>query len=69
MAAELPPYKKPTVKLVGTDSNAFAVLGKCREALKRSGAPPEVLKAFQEEAMAGDYDHLLQTCMKFVNVR
>ena len=28
----------------------------------------EQIKEFQEDAMSGDYDHALQTCMKWVNV-
>lgn len=61
--------KKPTVKLVGTDGNAFAVLGRCREAGRRAGMAPERLKAFTDEAMSGDYDHLLATCMEYFDVR
>ena len=61
--------KKPTVKLVGTDGNAFAILGKVTGALRRAGHTPEEVKQFQDEATAGDYDHVLQTCMKWVDVQ
>jgi len=56
---------KPKVKLVGEDGNAFAILGRVRRALERAGMEEEA-KAFTEEATAGDYDHLLQTALKYV---
>jgi hypothetical protein len=56
------------VKLVGTDGNAFALMGKVREALRKAKAPPEDIKAFTEEAMSGDYNNLLVTCCRWVNV-
>jgi hypothetical protein len=62
--------KHPTVKvrLTGTDGNAFAIIGKVRLALRRAGVPAEEVEAFSEEAMRGDYDHVLQTCMNWVEV-
>ena len=60
--------KKPTVKLTGTDGNAFAILGKVTAALRKAGSPPEEVKKFQGEAMAGDYDNLLRVCMEYADV-
>lgn len=56
------------VELVGTDGNAFAVLGKVSKALTRAGYGDEV-EAFTAEATAGDYDDLLATAMRWVDVR
>jgi len=56
------------VQLSSEDGNAFAIMGRVSKALKRGGASPEEVKEFQSEATSGDYDHLLQTCMKWVNV-
>jgi hypothetical protein len=56
------------VKLVGTDGNAFALLGKVRSALRAGGVPPEEVAQFTKEAMAGDYDNLLRVCMEWVEV-
>jgi hypothetical protein len=56
------------VKLVGTDGNAFAVLGKISAALKKAGVPKEERDEFFNEAMSGDYNHLLGTAMQWVNV-
>jgi hypothetical protein len=62
------PKYKTTVKLSGTDGNAFAILGKVARALREAGAPKDEIDLFNEEAMSGDYDHVLRTCMKWVDV-
>lgn len=59
--------QKPTVKLVGEDGNAFAILGKVKRALVKAGMQEEA-KAFMEEATAGDYNHLLACVQKYVDV-
>ncbi len=59
--------EKPKVKLVGEDGNAFAILGRVTKALRKAGMKKEVA-LFMEEATAGDYDHLLRTAMKYVEV-
>ena len=56
------------VQLVGEDGNAFAVLATVRMALRRAGVPEQEVLAFVREATAGDYDELLRTCMRWVNV-
>ena len=61
-------YPQITVELTGTDGNAFAVLGKVRRALHAEGVAPADVEVFTKEAKAGDYDHLLQTCMRWVDV-
>ena len=61
-------YPKINVQLTGEDGNAFGILGKVIKALRKGGATPGDVTKFQEEAMSGDYDNLLQTCMKWVNV-
>jgi len=58
---------KPTVKLTGTDGNAFAILGKVQRALVAAGLH-EGAKAFMAEATTGDYNHLIKTAMKYVEV-
>jgi len=64
----MPKYPNITVELVGSDGNAFAVLGKVSKALKRAKVDPKEVKKFRDEATSGDYNHLLQTCMKWVEV-
>jgi len=62
------PTEKPTVKLVGKDGNAFAIMGRVKNALKRAGADEEYIKKYLDESMAGDYDNLLATAMKYAEV-
>ena len=56
------------VKLTGTNGNAFAVMGKVSHALREAGRQ-DLADQFQTEATAGDYDHLLVTCMRYVEVQ
>ena len=56
------------VQLTGNDGNAFAIMGAVSKALRKSGASKEELDQYREESMSGDYDHLLQTAMRWVNV-
>ena len=64
-----PKYPNIKVKLVGEDGNAFAILGRVRQALKANKISPEEQNNFMTEAMSGDYDNLLATCMRWVEVR
>ena len=58
------------VQLSGEDGNAFAILGRIKKALERhEGCSGPQVQQFMDEATEGDYDHLLQTCMKWVNVQ
>jgi hypothetical protein len=62
-------YKDVVVKLTGEDGNAYAILGAVQRAMRKAGATKEELDAFFAEATSGDYDHLLATCMRWVDVR
>jgi hypothetical protein len=63
-----PLYPEIEVQLVGLDGNAGAIMGRVAEALRRDGVPRDKINEFRTECMSGDYDHLLQTCMKWVEV-
>ena len=60
--------EKPTVKLVGEDGNAFAIMGKISAALHEAGYKEEYIEKYQKESMSGDYNNLLVVAMKYVNV-
>lgn len=60
-------YPDVEVQLSGEDGNAFAILGTVSRALKRAGHG-DAVSEFMDEATAGDYDELLQTCMRWVVV-
>jgi len=59
-------HEKVKVKLIGEDGNAFAIMGRVSKALRRSGQP-EAAKEYLERATEGDYDHLLQVTMDYVD--
>jgi hypothetical protein len=56
------------VQLVGEDGNAFAIMARVSSAIKKAGATEEQVSAYFAESTSGDYDHLLRTAMKYVNV-
>ena len=51
--------KKVKMKLVGMDGNAFSILGRFSEAVRKQGWPEEEIVRVRKEAMGGDYDNLL----------
>ena len=61
-------YPDISVQLVNTDGNAMAIVSKVRHALHEHGVSKEEVDQFVEEAFSGDYDNLLQTCIKWVDV-
>lgn len=63
-----PKYPNITVQLLGRDGNAFAILGRVQQAMKRGGVPREDIEKFMAEATKGDYDRLLTTVMAWVDV-
>ena len=57
------------IQLTGEDGNAFAILAAVVKGLKKAGASSVEIDEFQQEAMSGDYNHLLRVCMRWVNVQ
>jgi hypothetical protein len=60
--------RPPKLKLVGTDGNAFSVLGLAQRAAKKAGWSPERTKAVMDEMRSGDYNKMLATAMKHFDV-
>lgn len=56
------------VQLTGEDGNAFAIMGRVSGALRKAGVPKSEIDEYMSESMSGDYDHLLQTAMAWVDV-
>lgn len=63
-----PRYPEITVSLTGHDGNAMRIIGAVREALRRGGVDAEEVTEFSKEAMAGDYNNLIQVVMDWVEV-
>ena len=51
------------LKLTGEDGNAFFILGRARQALRRARRS-DLWEQFKKETTSGDYTNLLATCMK-----
>jgi hypothetical protein len=56
------------VSLIGHDGNAFSIMGAVTKAMRRAGVSREEQDQYFQEATAGDYNELLVTTMKWVNV-
>jgi len=61
-------YPNITVELIGQDGNAFLIIGKVIKAMMRAHVPSEDIDTFTHEATSGDYDHVLQTVIEWVEV-
>lgn len=55
------------VDLTGS-GHGFDVIDRVRTQLRTKGVSAHEITAFTEEALFGDYSHLLNTCMKYVEV-
>jgi hypothetical protein len=65
---ENPKYPEIKVQLVGLDGNAYSIMGRVSAALKEAGVAKEEIDEYYAESTSGDYDHLLQTAIKWVSV-
>lgn len=63
-----PKFPQVCVKLVGEDDNAFAILGKVQQAMRRAKIAKSGIDAYIEQAMQADYDHLPRLTMNTVTV-
>jgi len=61
-------YPDITVELTGEDGNAFAIIGRATNRMRRAKCTQEQISEFQAEATQGNYDHVIQTCMEYFNV-
>ncbi len=62
-----PKHPEIEVQLSGTNGNAIAIATRVRTALRKAGHRDEA-EEFFEDALSGDYDHVIQTAMKWVDV-
>lgn len=61
-------YPHIEVELIGQDGNAFAIIARVTRAMGQAGLSRKIREEYRQEAMAGDYDHLLRTTMAWVEV-
>jgi hypothetical protein len=60
---------KPTCKLIGTDGNAFSIIGRVRRALTKAGQGDRAREFVEKAYRADSYDGVLQLCLEYVEVR
>jgi hypothetical protein len=61
-----PKFPHVVVNLTENDGNAFFIMGRVTQALRRAGVPKEDIDSYTDQATSGDYDHLLQVTMATV---
>ena len=62
---------KPPVRLGDLDGpagNAYNIMARATDALKRAGATPKYVERYFTDATSGDYAHLLSVTRRYVNV-
>lgn len=63
-----PRYPHITVELLGLDSNAYSIIGKTAQALRRAGVSKEEICDYKKKATSGDYDDMLNVTENWVTV-
>jgi len=67
-APEVPYEKLPDpipVPRLYDDGNALALIAKCRRPARKAGWSEAEYEAFKAECTSGDFDHVLQTVMRY----
>lgn len=63
-----PKYPDIEVELSGQDGNAFMIIGRVQRALRNAGVDKEEITRYVEEATSGDYDNVIQTSARWVEI-
>lgn len=58
--------KKVDMTLVGVDGNAFSIMGVFSKNARKEGWTKDEIEKVLNEAMDGDYNHLLRTIMAHI---
>ena len=59
---------KPNCKLIGTDGNVFAIIGKVRDTLKKNNQFDESIDFTEKATSASSYGEVLSLTHKYVNI-
>ncbi|PHJ80057.1 hypothetical protein VF14_18245 [Nostoc linckia z18] len=62
-----PKYPDITVKLSGTDGNAFSIIGNCCRAARKAGLSKQEIQAFMDDASKSDYHNVIRVAMRWFN--
>ncbi len=61
--------KSVNLDLVGTNGNAFALMGAFQRQARHEGWTPQEINTVLEQAKSGDYNHLLATLLLYCESR
>ena len=61
-------YPGIQVQLVGTDGNAFTIIGKIMREMRNHGVNEKEINKYKKDSMSGDYDNVLRTAIKWVDI-
>lgn len=61
--------RRPVCKLVGTDGNVFAIIGRVACALREAGSGDRGREFTSRAFAAHSYDEVLRLCIEYVDVR
>lgn len=64
MATQQEPITNLKLKLVGEEGNAFSIMARARQLLRRNGRA-DLIEQFTRECTSGNYDNLLATCARY----
>lgn len=64
----MPKYDEITVQLIGMDGNAFSIMGRVLNALRGADVSQSEIDEFIKQATESNYDNLLMTVAKWVNI-
>lgn len=67
MPRKRPMYPHVAVALAGIGGGTAAIIARVQDALRTARVPDDLIQEFATDAMSGDYNHLLETVMYWVN--
>lgn len=59
---------KPQVLLLGRDGSTPVIIGACRKAARKAGWSEKEIGVLSAEFLSGDYDHVLQTALRYFDI-
>jgi hypothetical protein len=66
--SDIPVYPDISVRLIGTDNHPMAIVAVLTKGLRDGGIGRDEIDRIVREALSGDYDHVLSTCLKYIRV-
>lgn len=63
-----PVYPNIRLKLIGTDNHPMSIVAVLSKGLRKGGIGGAEIDRIIREALSGDYDNVLATCLKYARV-